>query len=178
MIYSLCGTKVNRYIRFQQLWRENWILVIWIVKWKRNICMFPTHITEAVNNAVLNLLPEKSRKLCDGFYRNSKNGIWKMDWGEVREEVLLAYFFEELKRLKPSSLSHSIVHRTRRQMQNAVVYLSCRRWAVFFFNNVSIGVWCFKVDSNVFNVVINASQRDTILNFNFLFWEVINIGTL
>ena len=39
---------------------------------EEEICMFPTHITEAVNNAVLNLLPEKSIKLYDGFYQKLK----------------------------------------------------------------------------------------------------------
>ena len=37
--------------------------------------MFPAQTTEAANNATLNLLPEKSRSLYDGFYQNSKNDI-------------------------------------------------------------------------------------------------------
>ena len=68
------------------------------------IDQYPTHITEAVNNAVLNLLPEKSRKVYDGFYQKFKEWHVKNGLKEIREEVLLAYFFEESKRLKPSSL--------------------------------------------------------------------------
>ena len=61
------------------------------------IDQYPTHITEAVNNAVLNLLPEKSRKVYDGFYQKFKEWHVKNGLKEIREEVLLAYFFEALQ---------------------------------------------------------------------------------
>ena len=83
---------------------------------EEEICMFPTDIAEAVNNAVLNLVPEKSRKLYDGFYQKFKEWL-------VFNLFLLFYFCN-----KPVVIgSNSIVLHAHRQMQNAVVYLSCGR---------------------------------------------------
>ena len=43
---------------------------------KEENCMFPTHITEAVNNAILNLLPEKWTKLYDVLFLQLTSAYW------------------------------------------------------------------------------------------------------
>lgn len=64
----------------------------------------PPDVLEAANAATLNLLPEKSRTQYENVYKRFKEWCQKKKTTQFSENVLLAYFAEKSKHLKPSTL--------------------------------------------------------------------------
>jgi hypothetical protein len=64
----------------------------------------PLEIIEAASSAVLNLLPNKSRKLYDAAYNRFREWCVEKKARIYTENVLLAYFSEKSKDYKSSTL--------------------------------------------------------------------------
>lgn len=61
-------------------------------------------ITEAANAVVVNLLPEKSRKLYEAAYKSFKNWCVEKNVENFTENVMLVYFNEKAKTFKCSTV--------------------------------------------------------------------------
>lgn len=64
----------------------------------------PFAITEVANNAIANLLPEKSKAQYENAYKQFKDWCSHKNVSKVSENVLLAYFEDKSKSVKSPTL--------------------------------------------------------------------------
>uniref|UniRef100_A0A1Y1JXN8 Uncharacterized protein n=1 Tax=Photinus pyralis TaxID=7054 RepID=A0A1Y1JXN8_PHOPY len=64
----------------------------------------PYEITNAANAAVVNLLPDKSKKLYEAAYKGFKDWCIEKDVATVTDNVMLVYFSEKAKKYKCSTV--------------------------------------------------------------------------
>lgn len=64
----------------------------------------PPNLTDAANEVILNLLPEKSRRQYENAYQQFKEWCEANKARKISENVLLAYFAERSKKVKSSTL--------------------------------------------------------------------------